>query len=255
MNGEWKNAVVSKVAVAIYVAPGTGSVTHVDRPFHGFVLNDPLADKDYLFSDGSVMRTGGEELFYLPKGSSYRIAARNYSGCYAINFDLLAPLSDRPFTLRFRNTEPLFRLMRETVHLWQAHEPFYETAAIRAVYGLILAIAGEEARVYAPTTQESLILPACEMIRDGYTDPSLTVASLAAACGVSEVYLRRLFLRVYGVSPKEYVIGMRIRHAKELLASGQFSVSEVARLSGYSDATHFSRDFKMRVGAPPSLWR
>ena len=42
----WKDVVISKIAIAIYVQPNTGRHEHVNRSFHGFVLNDEDSVKD-----------------------------------------------------------------------------------------------------------------------------------------------------------------------------------------------------------------
>jgi AraC-like DNA-binding protein len=73
-------------------------------------------------------------------------------------------------------------------------------------------------------------------------------------CGVSEVYFRKIFQDQFGVTPKEYLIRMRIEYAKSLLLSEQFTVSEIATLCGYSEPCHFSREFSKRVGVSPNQY-
>ena len=90
-----------------------------------------------------------------------------------------------------------------------------------------------------------------ERLKEGFLDNSLTVTELSSLCGMSEVYFRRLFMNCYGMSPKEYMISRRISYAKNLLASGDFPVSEVAWLCGYSEPCHFSREFMRHVGVSP----
>ena len=53
---------------------------------------------------------------------------------------------------------------------------------------------------------------------------------------------------------KGYLIRTRIEYAKSLLSLGSFSVAEVAAMSGYSDLSHFSREFSRRVGVSPSQY-
>jgi AraC-like DNA-binding protein len=45
---------------------------------------------------------------------------------------------------------------------------------------------------------------------------------------------------------------MRIRYAKRLLRSGEYSVTDAAMLLGFSDTAYFSREFKRSVGMSPS---
>ena len=109
----WENAVVSHIGGALYVPVGYGKAVHTDRINHGFVLNEEGSIKDYVFSDGRVMRTEGQALFYLPKGSSYHVDTFAHTGCYAINFE--ANISGDPFSIIPRNAEPLFKLFKEGI--------------------------------------------------------------------------------------------------------------------------------------------
>ena len=93
------------------------------------------------------------------------------------------------------------------------------------------------------------------MISNNYGDATLTNASLAAKCNVSEVYFRKLFTRHFGISPKQFIIDLRIQKAKQLLAEGAWSVSVVSETCGFSNPYHFCRLFKKRTGITPSEYR
>ncbi|MBE6612451.1 MAG: helix-turn-helix domain-containing protein [Ruminococcaceae bacterium] len=51
--------------------------------------------------------------------------------------------------------------------------------------------------------------------------------------------------------PKAYIESLRLKYADELLAGG-FSVTDTARMAGYSDAYHFSKIYKSKRGITPS---
>ncbi len=248
----WNNVVISTVALAMYVPADGGKSVHRERPFHGLVLNDENSVKDYMFADGTVLHTEGGDLFYLPKGSSYRVKSVAAGDCYAINF--AAELSDCPFSLRFRNREPLRKCFENAVRAWNGDPARRQHAVRRELYDILLQMQSEAARSYLPKGREALIAPALERIAVAYTDNSLSVAELAATCGISEVYFRKIFLDKMGVSPKEYIIAMRMDYAKQLLAAGQLSVGEVAALCGYAEVCHFSREFAARVGVSPGKY-
>ena len=252
MNECWNNVIITEISIAVYVTPDTGKHIHKNRPFHGFVLNDADSIKNYRFDNGRVMHTKGNSLFYLPKGSSYYVESLQLGGCYAVNFD--TDIADEPFAVDLRNPDDALHHFKAATDSWKNQDPFCRTTAMRAVYDAIYHAQLEIHRQYVSKTQFSTIAPAVEILDHNFTENDLSVASLAALCGISEVYFRRLFLNSFGVSPKEYIIRKRIEFAKSLLKSGSFPVYEIASLCGYSEPCHFSREFSKRVGVSPSRY-
>lgn len=253
MTDAWADAVVSKIALAIFVPPEGGKSIHTNRPYHGFVLNNESSEKDYIFSDGTVLHTGAWDFFYLPKGSSYRVKSMTAGGCWAINFD--ADVQDEPFVMHFRSHDPLLKIFRAAARDWRTPGQLRQPAVRRAVYDLICQMLAERDKPYAPGTQRALIEPAIERLNADFTENTLTVGSLSSLCGISEAYFRRIFLSEFGISPREYLINLRMEYARQLLESGQFPVSEVAGLCGYGESSHFTREFTRRVGVNPGQYR
>jgi two-component system response regulator YesN len=85
-----------------------------------------------------------------------------------------------------------------------------------------------------------------------FRDPSLSVASLAQQCHVSETYFRRIYRQIYGCSPWQTILELRFGYARDLLRSGYYPVKEVAELSGFSDVKYFRTAFCRRYGISPS---
>ena len=250
MKKEWSETVVSYISLAICVRPGFGAHIHNNRPYHGFVFNDGKSVKDYIFSDGRVMKTEGGDLFYLPKGSSYRVKVINEGSCYAINFD--ADIKDEPFALKPGKADSLYRSFKCAADEWRGGESSRYAAAARAIYDAIHAILTRREQSYTPNGIQAQIEPAIKLMREQLTDPELSVERMALVSGISEVYLRRIFLSRFGIPPKEYIIRARMEYARGLLELGELNVSRIAELSGYSEPCHFSREFKRRFGISPS---
>ena len=252
MKQAWETIVITAIDLAIYVAPGTGAHEHRDRRSHGLVLNDADVVRDYCFHNGKILRTSGNSLFYLPKGSSYRVVTIRPGGCHAINFD--ASIDDEPFSFVPRDHDPLLQAFKAAAAAWKNNSAFRQNAAMGALYDAVCCLQKEAHRQYVPGNQAALIAPAVEVIEQELTDNALSVSSLATLCGMSEVYFRKVFQHVFGLSPKEYIIRRRMEYAKSLLQSESFTVSEVAALCGYSEPCHFSREFSRRVGVSPSRY-
>jgi AraC-like DNA-binding protein len=82
-----------------------------------------------------------------------------------------------------------------------------------------------------------------------------TVSQMAEYCNVSENYLRTLFRRHTGLSPKEYVDNFKMNRAVEMLNNPQVKVYEIAERLGYVDNYHFIRRFTKILGLPPGKYR
>jgi AraC family transcriptional regulator len=91
---------------------------------------------------------------------------------------------------------------------------------------------------------------AVEYIQDGL-DADLTVSGIAQAVGMSPDYFARLFKESTGQPPHQYVVEARVRKAKELLTTGQFTISEAAHQVGFVDQSHLTRHFKRVFGLAP----
>ena len=98
------------------------------------------------------------------------------------------------------------------------------------------------------------ITVACDYI-DKNLKSKISVVELAKLVNLSEYYFIRLFERVKGVTPYQYLQIVRINRAKELLTGTKKSINEIAKCVGFSSCTRFSRSFLDITGTTPSLYR
>ena len=88
-------------------------------------------------------------------------------------------------------------------------------------------------------------------VRDHLAE-SLSVGEVAAGVGVSPRTLQRTCQEELGAPPRDVILAVKMRHAREALASGRWRVREVAEQVGFDSPYHFSRRFKDVHGCPPS---
>jgi len=99
------------------------------------------------------------------------------------------------------------------------------------------------------------LAPALEAML-GHPEAPHTVASLAAGAFMSRSAFARRFREHVGQPPLQYLRGIRLRHAAKLLRkSPPLPVATVARRSGFSSRSQFSRAFSAYFGRPPSEFR
>lgn len=100
-------------------------------------------------------------------------------------------------------------------------------------------------------TAEALVEKAEKLIWEGYASSEISCNGIAKALNISEVYLRKLFLRYRKLPPSQYLLRVRMEKARQFLLEG-CSVSDTAENTGYSDIYQFSRAYKKYHGIAPS---
>ena len=77
------------------------------------------------------------------------------------------------------------------------------------------------------------------------------ISSLGNKVFISEFHFIRLFKSIYGVTPHQYLISVRISNAKKLLAAGN-PISDTCFAVGFKSPTSFTALFKKMTGRTPS---
>lgn len=93
-----------------------------------------------------------------------------------------------------------------------------------------------------------------EYLHCHYTE-KLSIAELAAGEHLSQSRFRELFHSSFGCAPGDYITGLRMRRARELLESTELPVSVIAEMCGYTDEMYFMRIFKKKNGVSALKYR
>jgi signal transduction histidine kinase/DNA-binding LacI/PurR family transcriptional regulator/CheY-like chemotaxis protein len=105
-----------------------------------------------------------------------------------------------------------------------------------------------------PTHTSALVKRAVAYFHQNY-GRSLSRWEIAAAIGVSEDYLSRLFRQELDISPWDYLNRYRTLQAMERLRLTSDDIGTVARRVGFKDPAYFSRVFRKMTGQSPSTYR
>jgi|GEM_PF-4028552 len=98
------------------------------------------------------------------------------------------------------------------------------------------------------------ILEAKLLIDRDFTS-DIKIKDIAETCGYSVRHFTRIFTQRFGISPKAYIIDMRLHFAISLLLENQLTIQKIAEMCGYCDSTHFSKEFKQKYKMLPSVYR
>src|SRR5262249_41101403 len=86
-------------------------------------------------------------------------------------------------------------------------------------------------------------------------DANLSLATLARGSRLSAYHFLRTFERVTGVTPHQYVVRARLRHAAMRLATEPRKIIDIALESGFGDVSNFNRAFRTEFGMSPRSYR
>jgi AraC-like DNA-binding protein len=90
---------------------------------------------------------------------------------------------------------------------------------------------------------------------DANSREPIDLAGAAGVAGLSAFHFLRLFKRILGVTPHQYLVGSRLRHAARLLADSTRPITEVAYDVGFADLSNFVRTFHRAAGVSPRGFR
>lgn len=81
------------------------------------------------------------------------------------------------------------------------------------------------------------------------------IQELASVARTSPTHFARLFRATFNCTPHQYLTRLRLRRAKELLATTNLPVGQVGAACGFPDHAYFSSLFRRHVGLPPAAYR
>jgi AraC family transcriptional regulator of arabinose operon len=96
---------------------------------------------------------------------------------------------------------------------------------------------------------------AFEMLKQSAAGSDFNFEKIARYVNLSPSRLRHLFTGNIGISPMHYVKLVRLERAHNLMLESFLTVKEVTNRSGFSDVSHFVREYKRRFGETPSQTR
>ena len=99
-----------------------------------------------------------------------------------------------------------------------------------------------------------LIEPALKYVSENYMR-EIRMKELADSCAMSESYFRKVFVRLMGMPPLEYVNRYRINRSINLLRATNETILSIASRTGFTSIATYNRCFQRYVGTSPAEWR
>jgi AraC-like DNA-binding protein len=146
---------------------------------------------------------------------------------------------------------------------------------VDAIRQAFLAIYGDEGRLARDQTLDRLLMRLGGQLRNApiaddlaapspiirvrdllheQMDGNIGLDELAELAGIDRFRLTRLFQRAFGTSPHAYLVRLRLRAARRLLAAGR-TPAQVAAEVGFADQSHLGRWFRRAYRMTPAAYR
>jgi len=106
-----------------------------------------------------------------------------------------------------------------------------------------------------PRTRNALIRKALEYIHREYERPTLGIKELAEQIHLNPSYVSVLFKEETNQTFSDYVLGLRLRKAKELLLDTDMKIYEIAERTGFSTSKYFVKVFREKERLTPKQFR
>lgn len=209
---------------------------------------------------GQIIVTGNDQtyhvapqsIFYMPRGYNYSTKVVESGEMYVIHFWAEDGFPSEPFVWKPQEPYQYERLFSQILEAFPTgHRKDF---ASMGSFCCLLAKLREDSKTRHPYIPKRM-LQAKVKIHQRFNESALSVAELAQSAGLSQVYFRREFKTCFGCQPVAYIQNVRMEHAKALLETGEYSVSEVAIRSGYDNISYFSYRFREITGVTPSQYR
>ena len=136
--------------------------------------------------------------------------------------------------------------------------PELRTESRQEAYERLCLLVEETARRKSGSQQKAItriVEEAKRIMRESYSDPSLNIAGIARQLYVSPQYLSRLFRSVCDETCMDYLTGIRMAAAREMLRRSSVKSYEIALKVGYNNPNYFSALFKKHAGMTPKQYR
>ena len=193
--------------------------------------------------NGNKFISDKDHAVILPQGQSYSIYGDKTGSFPVINFTCADILCDTVISLPIDNSKSYMKDFNRLQSLSLFGENRTEMMSI--FYHMLHRLSSQNSSC-------QVILPAIKYLEINYQNPNLTNKKLAEQCKLSEVYFRRVFTNYYNMSPKQFLIDIRINKAKQLLSEGAMKINVIASNCGFSNQYHFCRIFKEKTGLTPT---
>ncbi len=191
-------------------------------------------------------------VLYLPKNAAYtqKTEGEKLIAIHFINYSFNR--KNKIEIVKSEDVQYVENIAQQMYDVWKEKKQGYRYKCTSLLYELIYYLnCQEHEHIIDSVTSDQKIKNAIDYIHTHFRSEEIDISYLANMCAISETYFRKLFKMIYEVSPKQYILNLKLEVASQLLHSGFYTINEVSDKSGFNDVKYFSKLFKKRFGMTP----
>ena len=223
-----------------------------------FILHYVISGEGHFEANGKSIKIKEKTLFFIPPNLSVAYYPNNKNPWQYMWIECVGALCNDLFRqagfteecLVIENIEEIEESFAELIHASYENKNGFIYGVTGKFFEIIYALTKKNAQPVKKDTMNEIT----EYIKLHYSDPNLSINSIAHKFGISPPYLSKIFKKEVGMSPVKYLLNTRMEHACALLSTQQYTISEIAYAVGYTSPFYFSNAFKKMYGFSPSAY-
>lgn len=231
-------------------APGTYSVNN--RPYCALCCK--VTGKSEYIRSGEVFLSDIGHMVYIPAGASYQYRCLEAGECVIVEFRAEQP-GEQLQSLAVSNGPELLTTLEKIERAHTFRKTGFRAYCLSGLYRLLYDMVSQNESRYLAGVKKARLQPGLAYLEAHYQDPELRTGTLAEKAGVSEIYFRKLFTEIYGMSPQKYIALARMSKARELLLTEGITVGQAAEAVGFRDVYSFCKAFRKAHECTPTEYR
>ena len=229
----------------------------VDRFFHqeGFfdVKARPYAALSFRVSGTGRFEIGTKHFITKPGDVLFLPANLPYKVEYSVSESIVVHFDQCNYSevenICLENSSKINICFERLLEAWSKQRSINQAKSI--IYDILDKMSSDQKMSISDTAVANCV----RYIDAHFCDPNIDVETVCGVAFISVSSLQRAFAKYFGMSPKQYLIQLRMNKALELLTENELSVKKISFACGFTDEKYFSRAFKKKYGYPPSQFR
>lgn len=207
--------------------------------------------------DGFLISPGVFSTYWASEDDPWTYIWIGFHGVNAKNFLSLANLTDKNPIFHFKRGRQIENILLETIRFnkdYSHSTSFRIQALLYQLFAELVENARPSQQQMPHAPKETHIRKSLTFIQSNYME-DITIEKIAAHVNLHRSYFSKLFKEHMGISPSVYLSNYRLTRAARILINTDFTITEIANMSGFNDVISFTRAFKSVYHHTPSIYR